>query len=41
MVMFLGPFLGREMITSVRSARVICDRLIALLLVTGVVAGYV
>src|SRR6516164_4922779 len=41
MVMFLGPFLRREMITSVRSARVIRDRLIALLLVTGVVAGCV
>jgi hypothetical protein len=41
MVMFLGPFLRREMTTSVRSARVIHDRLIALLLVTGVVAGCV
>src|SRR5262245_42495194 len=41
MVMFLGPFLRRELITSVRSARVIRDRLIALLLVTGVVAGCV
>ena len=41
MVMVLGPFLRREMITSVRSARVIRDRLIALLLVTAVVAGCV
>jgi ABC-type transport system involved in multi-copper enzyme maturation permease subunit len=41
MVMVLGPFLRREMITSVRSARVIHDRLMALLLVTGVVAGCV
>src|SRR6516165_3225924 len=41
MVMFLGPFLRREMITSVRSGKVIRDRLIALLLVTGVVAGCV
>src|SRR5262249_13404091 len=41
MVMFLGPFLRREMVTSVRSARVIRDRPIALLLVTGVVAGCV
>jgi hypothetical protein len=41
MVMFLGPFLRREMITSVRSARVIRDRLIAPLLVTAVVAGCV
>src|SRR6516165_4105110 len=41
MVMFLGPFLRREMITSVRSARVIHDRLIALLLVTVVVASWV
>ncbi len=41
MVMFLGPFLRREMITSVRSGKVIRDRLIALLLVAGVVAGCV
>src|SRR6516164_6492738 len=41
MVMFPGPFLKREMVTSVRSARVIRDRLIALLLVAGVVAGCV
>src|SRR5262249_56325254 len=41
MVKFLGPFLRREMITSVRSARVIRNRLIALFLVTGVVAGCV
>jgi hypothetical protein len=39
--MFLGPFLRRELITSVRSARVIRDRLIALLLVTGIFAGCV
>ena len=39
--MLLGPFLRREMITSVRSARVIRDRLIAVSLVTGVVAGCV
>jgi hypothetical protein len=39
--MLLGPFLRREMITSVRSARVSRDRLIALLLVAGVVAGCV
>ena len=41
MVMFPGPFLKREMVTSVRCARVIRDRLIALLLVTGGVAGCV
>jgi hypothetical protein len=41
MVMFLGPFLRREMIVAVRSARAIHDRLIALLLVTGGVAGCV
>ena len=33
--MFPGPFLKREMVTSVRCARVIRDRLIALLLVAG------
>src|SRR5215213_3690095 len=41
MVMFPGPFLKREMVTSVRCARVIRDRLIALLLVAGGVAGCV
>lgn len=41
MVMFLRPFLRREMITSVRSGNVIRGRLIALLLVAGVVAGCV
>ncbi len=39
--MFLGHFLRREMITSVRYGKVIRDRLIALLLVSGVVAGCV
>ena len=39
--MFPGPFLKREMVTSVRCARVIRDRFIALLLVAGVVAGCV
>src|SRR6516164_7706267 len=38
MVMFPGPFLKREMVTSVRSARVSRDRLIALLLVAWGVA---
>ena len=41
MVMFPGPFLKREMVTSVRCARVIRDRLIALLLVAWGVAGCV
>src|SRR4051794_13952288 len=41
MVMFPGPFLKREMVTSVRSARGIRDRLIALLLVAWGVAGCV
>src|SRR6516225_8182410 len=41
MVMFPGPFLKREMVTSVRCARVVRDRLIALLLVAGGVAGCV
>src|SRR3954449_3912195 len=41
MVMFPGPFLKREIVASVRCARVIRDRLIALLLVTGGVAGCV
>jgi ABC-type Na+ efflux pump permease subunit len=41
MVMVLGPFLRREMITSARSAGVIRERLMALLLVTGGVAGLV
>jgi hypothetical protein len=41
MVMFPGPFLKREMVTSVRCGRVIPDRLIALLLVAWVVAGCV
>ena len=39
--MFPGPFLKREMVTSVRCARVIRDRLIALLLVAWGVAGCV
>ena len=39
--MFPGPFLKREMVTSVRCARVLRDRLIALLLVTGGIAGCV
>jgi hypothetical protein len=41
MVLFIGPLLRREMITSVRCARVLSDRLIALLLVTGSVTGCV
>ena len=41
MVMFPGPFLKREMVTSVRCARVIRDRLIALLVVAWGVAGCV
>src|SRR5271166_4371961 len=41
MVMFPGLFLKREMVTSVRSTRVIRDRLIALLLVAWGVAGCV
>jgi hypothetical protein len=41
MVLFLGPYLRREMITSVRFARVHSDRLIALLLLRGSVAGCV
>src|SRR3954462_14076101 len=41
MVMFPGPFLKREMVASVRCARVIRDRLSALSLVAGGVAGCV
>ena len=41
MVMYPGPFLSCEMVTSVRCARVIRDRLIALLPVAGGVAGCV